>query len=264
MATLDGPAGRWVRLVWEWPGYRSPSAAERILPHGLVEVSWDLGGPMAFHADGGPRQHADAVLIGPQMSSYVVDTRPVRHLFGILFEPGAAASLLGVSAAELAGRTECWSDFGGELRQRLGDATDWSERLAVVRDHFASHDAPRLPKGAATLLEVWRRDRSVSVSAVASLAGVSAPTLVRHVREALGMAPAQLRRIARFRRMLERFAARPGLAALAHDSGYADQAHLTREFRSFAGITPSRYRPLLEGHPFNVATESVHFVQDAG
>ncbi len=266
MATMDGPAARWVRMVWEWEGYRSPAPAERILPHGLVEVTWDLSGSMAFHRDGGPRRHADAVIVGPHVSPYIVDTRPMRHLFGVLFEPGAAAALLGCSAAELLGRTESWSDFetAHELRHRLGEASDWGERFAVVADHFATRAAPALPRGAATLLQVWRGDPSVSVSAVAALAGISAPTLVRHARRAFGLAPAQLRRVSRFRRTLERFASRrePSLARLAHESGYADQAHLTREFRDLAGITPSRYQPLLEGHPFNVAAESVHFVQD--
>lgn len=265
MATLDGPAADWVRMVWEWAGYRSPSPAERILPHGLVEVTWDLRGTMAFHRNGGPRSHADAVIVGPHVGPYVVDTRPERHLFGILFQPGAAARVLGCSAAELLGRTESWSDFPSarELRHRLRDAPDWTGRLAVLRAHFSALAQPRLPRGAATLLEVWRRDRSVSVSTIAAMAGVSAPTLVRHAREAFGLAPAQLRRVARFRGAVERFAAgSDSLAGLAHEAGYSDQAHLTREFRSFAGITPSRYAPLLEGHAFNVGTESVHFVQD--
>jgi AraC-like DNA-binding protein len=34
-------------------------------------------------------------------------------------------------------------------------------------------------------------------------------------------------------------------AALAFDLGYADQAHLTREFTATIGVPPSRYRSLL-------------------
>jgi AraC-like DNA-binding protein len=38
-----------------------------------------------------------------------------------------------------------------------------------------------------------------------------------------------------------RTAARPGLAEIAARCGYADQAHLTREWRELAGCTPSTW-----------------------
>jgi hypothetical protein len=36
-------------------------------------------------------------------------------------------------------------------------------------------------------------------------------------------------------------------AALAHDLGYADQAHLTRDFTATIGVPPSRYAAALLG-----------------
>jgi AraC-like DNA-binding protein len=37
------------------------------------------------------------------------------------------------------------------------------------------------------------------------------------------------------------------LAEVACDTGFADQAHFTRAFRSAFGVTPGRYRALLMG-----------------
>jgi AraC-like DNA-binding protein len=62
------------------------------------------------------------------------------------------------------------------------------------------------------------------------------------VVSAAGVAPKQLARIARFRRVTERLAndERPS-AALALDCGYCDQAHMAREFRAFTGTTATDY-----------------------
>jgi AraC-like DNA-binding protein len=68
--------------------------------------------------------------------------------------------------------------------------------------------------------------------------------LARYVRDATGFAPDRLRRLARFERFAEALRARPAepLAELAAAYGYADQAHLTHEVRTFSGMTPGELR----------------------
>ena len=66
--------------------------------------------------------------------------------------------------------------------------------------------------------------------------------LLRRCRAAAGHGPAALRRVLRFRRFVTRIDAGPGgpdLARLAADTGYADQAHLTRECVRLAGLPPA-------------------------
>jgi AraC-like DNA-binding protein len=72
-------------------------------------------------------------------------------------------------------------------------------------------------------------------------------TLERLFAEQVGLAPrtyARLRRVGAVAEALERGA--PGrersLSALAHALGYADHAHMTREFVRVMGVTPSGYR----------------------
>jgi transcriptional regulator GlxA family with amidase domain len=67
--------------------------------------------------------------------------------------------------------------------------------------------------------------------------------LSRLFRERTGLGPKLLMRLARFQRVLRALEC-PGprpLASLAVRAGYFDQAHLAGEFRSFAGVPPSRY-----------------------
>ena len=57
------------------------------------------------------------------------------------------------------------------------------------------------------------------------------------------MPPKQLARLTRFQAAIARLARSPEVrwADLAADLGFYDQAHLIREFRSFAGLTPTAY-----------------------
>jgi AraC-like DNA-binding protein len=74
--------------------------------------------------------------------------------------------------------------------------------------------------------------------------GLSDRQLRRRVEEAVGYSPRTLARILRFQRFLSAArASGPGrhLARLAADAGYADQAHLTRESREFAGLPPAEF-----------------------
>jgi AraC-like DNA-binding protein len=58
------------------------------------------------------------------------------------------------------------------------------------------------------------------------------------------MPPSELIRLARFQRALHRLQHhhRHSLTRIAMESGFADQAHFTRDFGRFAGVTPSAFR----------------------
>ena len=59
----------------------------------------------------------------------------------------------------------------------------------------------------------------------------------------MGLAPKTIARLMRFRRVVDRNPA--DLSArwteIALDAGYFDQAHLIRDFRQFAGMTPVEF-----------------------
>lgn len=80
------------------------------------------------------------------------------------------------------------------------------------------------------------------VGHVIAATGYSHRTMITLFRCAVGLAPKQYVRVLRFARALKDLGARRGLADVAIEAGYSDQAHFSREFRGFAGVTPSEYR----------------------
>src|SRR5262249_40887669 len=74
--------------------------------------------------------------------------------------------------------------------------------------------------------------------------GYSQRRFIALFREESGLTPKVFCRLLRFQRVLSQFKAHPAptWSQLAYDAGYSDQAHLNREFREFAGVTPGEYR----------------------
>jgi AraC-like DNA-binding protein len=106
---------------------------------------------------------------------------------------------------------------------------------------------PSLSCGAAVSPGVewaWRRLQStggaVSVTWLAAELGWSRKRLVAHFRDEVGLAPKVAARVMRFGAMTSRLRSgrRQSWAELALDLGYFDQAHLAREVRLLAGVTP--------------------------
>ena len=128
------------------------------------------------------------------------------------------------------------------LVSRLHDATTWDERFDILdREIQARVAAARQPPPAV----MWAWQRLVSTAGCARIADIRRATgwSERHFavqfRQQFGLTPKSFARILRFGRAARALGRGKGtLANVALACGYYDQAHFTREFRAFAGITP--------------------------
>lgn len=75
--------------------------------------------------------------------------------------------------------------------------------------------------------------------------GVSREYLARRIKGRLGVAPSNLRSEWRFRLAAELLARGESLAAVSASAGYADQSHMTRDFKARCGKTPAALRDRL-------------------
>jgi AraC-like DNA-binding protein len=166
--------------------------------------------------------------------------------------PSGARVLLGVPAGELAGALERLDDVVPALRdlpERVAEAQDPARAARVVaerlRERAAAETADLGPPAARRALALLAAD--VPASQVARDLGCSRRRLHALVREETGLSPTAFRRVARLdrARVLLTRAARAGgrvrLASVAADAGYADQAHLSREFAELAGCPPTTW-----------------------
>lgn len=82
----------------------------------------------------------------------------------------------------------------------------------------------------------------VSLQELATLAGLPPFQLFRAFERTLGMTPHAYQRQARVRMAMRLIRANHSLGEASVLCGFSDQAHLTRWFRRFSGITPGQYQ----------------------
>ena len=70
--------------------------------------------------------------------------------------------------------------------------------------------------------------------------GTSRRSVQRHVSSATGLSANRIRQIVRARTAAERLRSGELILDVAHDLGYADQAHLTRDVKRLTGYTPGQ------------------------
>jgi AraC-like DNA-binding protein len=82
---------------------------------------------------------------------------------------------------------------------------------------------------------------------LAAAAGCSRYAAYRAFRQAYGLSPSDYQRQLRVQTARRLLSAGGAPAQVAADAGFADQAHLTRWFRRYYGVTPGAYRAAADG-----------------
>nr|WP_198151281.1 helix-turn-helix domain-containing protein [Kibdelosporangium sp. MJ126-NF4] len=169
---------------------------------------------------------------------------------GILVElsPHGAYTLLGVPLWEVTNTVIDVADVLGptadQIMARLAETSTWQSRLALLDDALAARSEIG-PRAAPQVVWAWRQlcrsHGRVPVDRLAAEVGWTRRHLLTRFREQIGVPPKTAARMIRFQsalHLLLRSEPPPSFARLAQATGYSDQAHLTREFRTLTGTTP--------------------------
>jgi AraC-like DNA-binding protein len=165
--------------------------------------------------------------------------------------PLAARRLLGLPMSELANRSVALEDVlgrpAGELVERVAAAPSWADGFALVDRALMARleEAPPADPGVAwSLGRLAGSGGATPIGELVRELGWSHRRLIARFRDAVGLPPKLVARIVRFERLGGILAAEAGvdMARAAAECGFFDQAHLAREVRDLAGVTPTELR----------------------
>ena len=221
----DLVAGTWQRDV-------PRAGATRVLPDACVDLVWQAG---------------ELFIAGPDRTVFMSPVGPGAAIVGLRLRTGTAGAVLGLPARELQDLRvpldAVWGRAGAVLADRVTAAGHPAARRQLLetailerRDEMADLDA--------VVLAARRRlgRPGTRVSSLSRVVATSERQLLRRFDAAVGYGPKTLDRILRFQRLVAR-APEQGLARVATELGYADQAHLNRECVKLSGLTPIQLMP---------------------
>ena len=190
----------------------------------------------------GPKLRVDGVemscfLIGMWDRPALTEHDGDAHGLQIDLSPAAAYALVGGRMDELTNRVVDLDELDSLDVDRVletgGAAIDDELARAVRRGPSVS---PEVDHAHAVL----GRRPATRIASLADEIGWSRGYLVERFRREVGLSPKRFARVTRFRSAIDRLGRAP-LATVAAQCGYADQSHLTHEFRELAGVTPRVY-----------------------
>jgi len=251
---------------WDLRG--RPPYQQTILPHPNVHLVFEASGAGIFGVDrrlfsrslsglglafgirftaGGFRPFWQAPI--SQLTDRVV---PAARLFGPRAEKARQAIMGdadcgagGFAGGGFAGGGFAGGDFaGGSARGDLaaGDARMIGYAEALLGSVLPERD-PLAEQAAALVSRITDDPGLRRVDQLAASSGITPRTLQRLFADYVGVSPKWVMRRARLHEAAERADSGEPVdwACLASDLGYADQAHLTRDFTVTIGVPPSRY-----------------------
>jgi AraC-like DNA-binding protein len=220
----------------------------QVVPYPAVTVIVDLGDGLHVVDDASGRRQRGDVVTGLAPGRVRGRGRDVECL-QVRLSPVVAHAVFG-AGLDLRGSVvaldDVWGPEARRTRERLRPAPSWDDRFAIVSDALARRFSAGLASGRAVDPEVaFARGRmeatrgKVRVDALAGEVGWSRKRLWSRFRSQVGPTPKRAAQLVRFDHAAHRLAAGHSAARVAAEGGYADQSHLHRDVKAFAGVTPT-------------------------
>ena len=223
-----------VLCLWTQSMQRSDQAyAHRVLPDACVDLVFFQGQLPA--------------VIGPWTESFIAQLAPGTRITGVRFHPGKAAAILGLPASELinqqAALGDIWRTAVRDPFAAIGDLGSFRASRVALEAALLRHlrNAATPDSTAMAAIQWIARRPGARIEELSQLAGISGRQMQRRFSAAVGYGPKMFQSVLRFQRLLylaSNGAGQASLADLAARAGYADQSHMNREVRRFAGKSP--------------------------
>lgn len=220
-------------------------ATFRLMAEGFPNLAFQYDSAFQ-NADNG-EYFPSVILHGHTSLLHTVKNTKGFGVCGIAFYPYAFSYLFSLPPTVIANKIIDAKDILGsgisEIEDRLTYAGSAARRADIFSTWLSKKTAAKEKRSDKIIeyavKEVIKRQGTIQIENIAAYLCISRRHLERKFLNQMGLRPKLYARILRFESTLLHPCR--SIADVAYSFGYADQAHFTREFKSFSGICPKQY-----------------------
>ncbi|MVT08383.1 helix-turn-helix domain-containing protein [Chitinophaga tropicalis] len=237
-----------------------------VLPDGYAEIIFHFGSACSISYNGGLQSLPSPFMVGLLNQPVLFYTQNRLEIIGIRCFPWTVFDLLGLPSGKDGVRI--FEHPIAQLQSALDEcihAGRIEEAMVLVKAYFLnarSHIAvdSMLFKAGIAMREA---KGTMPVSQVAAAAHATVRTLERNFKQSSGHTVKDVSGLMRFEQARNQLWLYPdsNIAGLAHELGYTDQSHLSREFKRYSGTTPAAFARRAKKGKKVVSKEFVAFIQ---
>lgn len=256
-----------IKCFWHNKGDfgQQPTSFE-VIPDGYAEIIFHFGSGCSISKKGTLQELPSPFMMGLLNTPAVFYTHGLLQIIGIRCYPWAVFDLLGLPARKHGVQTfdHPIAQLNPVLKASI-DAGEIDEAIAIVKKYFLDAQLELAPNGMLSKagLAMRRANGSLPVSQVAAAAHATVRTLERGFKQSSGHTVKDVSALIRFEQVRNHLWLHPeaNLSGLAHELGYTDQSHLSREFKRYSGTTPAAFSRNTKKSKQALGSDFVAFIQ---
>lgn len=237
-----------------------------VQPDGYAEVIFHFGGTLSISSNGILQPLPSPFMIGLLNQPVIFHSQNRLEIIGIRCFPWTVFDLLGLPSGKDGVRI-----FEHPIAQLQSTLNKWmeagkiNEAVAEVKQYFLDVHSRIATNSMLFKAGVAMREANgaIPVSQVAAAAHATVRTLERNFRQSSGYTVKDVSGLMRFEQVRNQLWLNPyaNIAGLAHEFGYTDQSHLSREFKRYSGTTPAAFARKAKKGKQALNSDFVAFIQ---
>jgi len=218
---------------------------QKIIPDGFPEIIFHFGDPYKIELKSSWEVQSNSLVAGQITKYFFLENTGQSDILGVKLKPAALTQFFGTDMSSLKDKVISLNDFGNselnEVNHSIREISDSKERIKIINTHLTklSNQTNPVEKAIECILS---SNGMLRVISICEQCEINERQLERHFKKYIGLSPKFYARIIRFNYIFQ-IAQQKKLswAEVGLESGFYDQPHFSKNFKTFSGEDPSKY-----------------------